>query len=166
MRCSICNARFPFEKSVPNHICLDGKLNGASCTAAAPGHGQVTEEERAAREALEYIVSRWRRQIGPPDPVWHLMHDVHMMRPEGCVEYVVERCRILAASDAVPGPAVEWMGEPPTEPGLWFWRFVGSTEVHVLELEDDDAGYPFEFEGRPREYWPVRIPTPGEKGTP
>jgi hypothetical protein len=35
MRCSICNARFPHEVSVPNHICLDGKLNGCSCTAPA-----------------------------------------------------------------------------------------------------------------------------------
>jgi hypothetical protein len=49
MRCSICNARFPFEKSVPNHICLDGKLNGCSCTAPAlPDTGHGADEARVA----------------------------------------------------------------------------------------------------------------------
>jgi hypothetical protein len=50
MRCSVCNARFPFEKSVPNHICLDGKLNGCSCTAPpSPDTGHGADEARVKR---------------------------------------------------------------------------------------------------------------------
>jgi len=70
----------------------------------------------------------------------------------------------LTAADAVPVPAGEWTGERPKEPGFWFWRFVGDTVPHVVEIEADDCeGYPFEYEGRPREWWPVPISEPPTK---
>ena len=73
---------------------------------------------------------------------------------------------LVVEADAVPGPEVEWTTEAPKEPGFWFWRFVGDTVPHVIELEGDDCeGYPFEFEGNPREWWPVPISEPpGTKG--
>lgn len=58
--------------------------------------------------------------------------------------------------------ASTWTTTPPTEPGKWFWRFVGAVETHVSELDDELHGDIFDFEdpAHPREWWPVRIEEP------
>ena len=60
----------------------------------------------------------------------------------------------------------DWTTKPPTEPGKWFWRFVGDTETHVAELENPASeDYPFDFEdpAMPREWYPIPIPEPPRK---
>lgn len=56
--------------------------------------GEIADLKRSYK-ALEYIVSRWNTQIGPPDPVWHLMHEVHLNSMT--VDQVIEECLKLVA---------------------------------------------------------------------
>ena len=66
-----------------------------------------------------------------------------------------------ARAPTPPIAPAQWSTTPPREPGIWFWRFVGDVAVHVAEIEGDDCeGYPFEYEGHPREWWPIQILEP------
>ena len=145
-----------FESSYQMREAQPGEcVNSTDITLRAPGHGQWTEEERVERAARKWS------EIDA-DHGWANFDEL----PRHQREELLKCARaVLAAADAVPGPEVEWTGEPPTEPGFWFWRFVGDTDAHVVELEAGEEGYPFEFEGRPREWWPVPISEPpGTKG--
>jgi hypothetical protein len=49
------------------------------------------------QEALECIISHWRTSIGPGDPIWSLMHKVHLNRMT--LEQVVEECKKLSQGE-------------------------------------------------------------------
>jgi len=92
--------------------------------------------------------------------------------------------KALAAADAVPGPEVEWTGEPPKEPG-WYWtkhkpgRVPGNTVLQfdttpqVIHLNYGDGGglacwgwYLNGADPDDFEWWPVPISEPPvTKGT-
>jgi len=140
----------------------------------APGHGQGTEEERVERAArVKAAVKRWftikgySNLAGSEVACAGIAHDVLSAADAVPTTNLADvSSSLVVEADAVPGPEVEWTTEAPKEPGFWFWRFVGDTVPHVIELEGDDCeGYPFEFEGNPREWWPVPISEPpGTKG--
>jgi len=122
------------------------KLPAPPLPIRAPGHGQVTEEERVERAAA--AVNRWLTIHG------------YFQIAESEVACAGIAHDVLAAAAAVPGPEVGWTTEPPKEPG-WYWTKYEADEYKekpmVRQLMSNELPMPF---GKCRCWWPVPISEP------
>ena len=128
------------EKSRDVACSLCEQSESYPATSALPDTGHGAEEERAERGK---IMKETMEQI------------FHWVIVDG-MDLQDALTRILAAADAVPGPEVEWTGEPPGEPG-WYWmRTKAPTPARVVYVGGSEYIEPQDW----REWWPVPISAP------
>jgi len=101
----------------------------------APGHGQVTEEERVERVRKAFRVA-WDTMAHVDinidrDKIWFDKNPTLIEAMFGLSDAI----KALTAAAAVPGPAVEWTGEPPKETG---WKMGSSVCVFAEDMEGRD----------------------------